>query len=125
MKPALSGKTILVVEDEYFIAADLKRALVATGATVVGPTGDLAAGLALAEEQPIDAALLDVNLEGAFSYPIADALAERDVPFLFLTGYDGWSLPETYRSIPRIAKPFSAASLLTAAEALIGVDAPL
>ena len=73
----------------------------------------------------IDAALLDVNLEGAFSYPIAAALTERDVPFLFLTGYDGWSLPETYRSIPRIAKPFSAASLLTAAEALIGVDAPL
>lgn len=106
MSNGLAGKHVLVIEDEYFIAADLKRALAAAGAEVVGPSGDLAAGLALLDARPIDVAVLDVNLEGDFSYAIADALTARDVPFLFVTGYDGWALPEAYRDAPRIAKPF-------------------
>ena len=72
---ALAGKRILVVEDEYFIASDLKRALAAVGATPVGPAGDPARGQALLDQGPVDGALLDVNLEGATSYPVADRLA--------------------------------------------------
>ena len=60
MTDALAGKRILLVEDEYFIASDLKRALQKAGAHVLGPVGVLDAGLALAE-QPVDAAVLDPN----------------------------------------------------------------
>ena len=102
----LEGRRILVIEDEYFIAADLKRALKENGATVIGPTGDLQCGLALVGSEEIDAAVLDVNLEGTDSYPIAEQLAERSVPYLLLTGYDSWSLPEDYKAVPKLPKPF-------------------
>lgn len=114
----LSGKHILVVEDEYFIASDVKRALKQAGAEVLGPVGSLEEGVALAEG-PIDAAILDVNLEGTFSYPIADRLAEGDVPYLFVTGYDSWALPDAYREIPRVAKPFSVPALIEAVGKLV------
>jgi len=107
MGEALAGKRILVVEDEYFIASDLRRMLRGEGAVVIGPVGNLAAGLSLAQ-QPIDAAVLDVNLAEATSYPIADRLGGLDVPYMFLTGYDGWSLPPAYRDAARLAKPFGA-----------------
>lgn len=96
----------MVIEDEYFVASDLKRAFGAAGAEVVGPTGDVAKGLTLVIADGIDCAVLDVNLEGADSYPIADALTQRGVPYLFVTGYDGWSIPERYRDAPWLGKPF-------------------
>ncbi|MBN8808250.1 MAG: response regulator [Sphingomonas sp.] len=114
----LAGKRILVVEDEYFIASDLKAALTRADAIVVGPAGNLDRALALAEGE-VDAALLDVNLEGSFSYAIADRLAARDVPYLFLTGYDSWALPDAYRDAPRAAKPFSTPAVLDMVERLI------
>lgn len=109
--PALSGKRILVIEDEYFIASDLKRALQAVDATVVGPAADLKGGLGLAD-QDLDAAVLDVNLEGATTYQLADRLRDRLVPYMFLTGYDGWALPELYRDVPRVSKPFQMKAVL-------------
>ena len=118
MEQALAGKRILVVEDEYYIASDLKRALLRAGAVPVGPTGDLPDALLLADG-PVDAALLDVNLEGAESYPVADLLAERSVPFVFLTGYDGWALPSAYRDAPRVAKPFGVHQVISALERLV------
>jgi len=120
VQPNLRDKRILVVEDEYFIASDLKRALGKVGATVVGPVGDLAAGLRLARSEAIDAAVLDVNLDGSMSYPLADALAEAEIPVLFLTGYDGWSMPDAYREAPRLAKPCSIPSVIGAVEKLCG-----
>lgn len=112
MAGSLAGKRILVVEDEYFIASDLARAFKAEGAIVVGPVGDLARGLRLAEES-LDAAVLDVNLEGAKSFEIADTLARRNIPYMFLTGYDDWALPASMQEIPRLAKPFTTRVLLT------------
>lgn len=117
MTGALTGKRVLIVEDEYFIAADLKRALKQEGAEVVGPVGNLAAGFQLADA-PLDVAVLDVNLEEALSYPIADRLRERSVPYLFLTGYDGWSLPTAYRSDARLAKPFAMPAVVEMLERL-------
>ena len=66
MTEGLTGKRILIVEDEYFIAADLKRALAEAGAIVVGPAGTLASAQALVDDD-IDLALLDVNLDGEHS----------------------------------------------------------
>lgn len=122
MANALAGKRILVVEDEYFIASDLKRALTAQGAHVVGPAGTLAQGLALVREAAIDAAVLDVNLDGANSYPIADELAGRGTPYLFLTGYDDWALPEAYRAVLHIAKPHPVERVLETVERLLVKD---
>lgn len=115
---SLAGKRILIVEDEYFIAADLRRTLTREGADIVGPVSNLQAGLDLTQE-PIDAAVLDVNLEEAMSYPIADELRNRSVPYMFLTGYDGWSLPPGYQNDARLAKPFATRSLVTMVEHLI------
>ena len=118
MPDSLTGKRVLVVEDEYFIASDLKRALTTEGAIVVGPVGSLAAGLSLAEE-PIDAAVLDVNLNEAMSFPIADKLRSRGVPYMFLTGYDGWSLPAQYRDAARLAKPFPPQNVVAMVRSLV------
>lgn len=115
----LSGKRILVIEDEYYIASDLKIALQKADAIVVGPVGDLGRGLALLDDDRLDAAVLDVNLEGAASYPIADRLTDRQVPYLFVTGYDDWALPDSYRQVPRITKPFTMPTVLAAIEQLV------
>ena len=121
MTEGLTGKRILIVEDEYFIAADLKRALAEAGAIVVGPAGTLASAQALVDDD-IDLALLDVNLDGEHSYPLANRLRERAVPFAFLTGYDRWALPPAYRDVPRLDKPFDLAHLIRqlTAIALVG-----
>lgn len=119
MAGMLAGKRVLIVEDEYFIAFDLKRALAQQDAIVVGPVAELDRGLALAGDEALDAAVLDVNLEDGMTFPIAAALADRAVPYMFLTGYDGWSLPEEYRSAPRLAKPFAMRAVLGCIEQLI------
>ncbi|WP_380871816.1 response regulator [Sphingomonas sp. DBB INV C78] len=108
----MAGKRILVVEDEFFIASDLNRALGREGAIVIGPVGQLEKGMSLANSERIDAAILDVNLDGKMSYPLADRLTELAVPYLFVTGYDGWSMPKEYDRLPRIAKPFSMMSVV-------------
>lgn len=122
MAGRLSGKRILVIEDEYFIASDLARALRKEDAVVVGPAGALGKGMTLLDGEPLDAAVLDVNLESDHSYPIADKLAERSVPYMFLTGYDGWALPEAYRNAPRVAKPFAVHTVLACVGELVGTE---
>jgi len=107
MSGDLTGKKILVVEDEYFIAADLKKELSGRGAVVIGPVGNLMSALSLIKSEQVDAAVLDVNLEGARSYPVMEELGRLSVPYMLLTGYDEWSLPEEWRNIPRITKPCS------------------
>jgi DNA-binding response OmpR family regulator len=120
MTEALAGKHILIVEDEYFIASDLKRALEQGSAVVLGPTGDLVRGIALANQEALDGAILDVNLDGDMSFAIADRLGDRDIPYIFLTGYDKWALPEQHRDAPRVSKPFAIRAVLDCLELVIG-----
>lgn len=115
----LADKRILVVEDEYFIARDLERALRAADAIVIGPVATLEQGLDLAATQALDAAVLDVNLAGERAFEIADRLTARDVPWTFLTGYDEWALPAPYRSASIVAKPFQADRIVRAIGALL------
>lgn len=117
----LAGKQVLVVEDGYFIATNLKQLLEESGAIVVGPVGNLAQGLALAEE-PLDAAVLDVSLRGTPSFPIADRLSNRNVPYVFLTGYDEWSLPSEYRDTARLAKPLPSTAIVTMVGTLLSEE---
>ncbi len=102
----LSGKRILVVEDEFFLGYLLEEDLKAAGATVLGPMNTLARALESATSETFDVAILDVNLSGQMIYPAADKLRERGVPFMFLSGY-GWAdFPERFRETPRVAKPY-------------------
>lgn len=114
MSDQLQGARILVVEDEYYIAADLRRALEGAGATVIGPAATVARGSELVADGDLDAAILDVNLEGEISTPIAELLTARSIPYLLLTGYDKWSLPEEFRTVPQILKPFQVEPVLCA-----------
>ena len=103
---ALQGRRILVVEDEYMMAEDLRCDLEEAGAQVIGPVPSVADALRLlATEMSIDAAILDVNLRGEKAYPVADALRERGIPFVLATGYERWALPDTYKDLPRCDKP--------------------
>jgi DNA-binding response OmpR family regulator len=115
----LTGQRVLVVEDEYFIADDIARALRMLGAEVIGPLPTREAALdAFASEERIDVAVLDINLRGEAIYPVADALRKRGVPFVFATGYDPASIPEPYRSVARWDKPFDPSALVAALAAL-------
>jgi len=88
---SLAGHRLMIVEDEYLIAADLKEALMQEGATVVGMASSVARGLELLEETNPDAVILDLNLRGEVSAPLAAALEDRNVPFVIVTGYgDSW-----------------------------------
>ncbi len=110
----LAGLKVLVVEDSYLIAEHVSDLLTQHGAEVVGPVGRLESGLKLVEEgTPVDGALLDVNLDGEFCFPIASALRQRHVPFAFLTGYDdGDIIPHDFAGAPRLGKPLDEAQLL-------------
>jgi CheY-like chemotaxis protein len=107
MNQALAGRRILVVEDEMLVAWLLEAMLSDLGCTVVGPASSVDQALAMLDVQPIDAALLDVNLNGQKSFPVADALAARGVLFAFSTGYHKDSLPNAYQGFPLLQKPFS------------------
>jgi len=112
----LEGRRILVVEDDYLVAQLLVDLLEDAGATVIGPVGWIDEAVALIEDesQKFDGAILDVNVHGKKSYPVADALAARSVGFVFATGYDAGVIEGKYRRYPRCEKPFSAPALVAA-----------
>lgn len=101
------GRRVLVVEDEMTIALMIEEMLQDLGALIVGPESRLDAALRLAAEASLDAAILDVNIRGGNSYPIADILADRGIPFVFCSGYNDWALEERHRDRPRLMKPYS------------------
>jgi len=100
-----------VVEDEMLVAWELEDALSGWGCTVVGPVGRVGKALAMLDAEAIDMAVLDVSLNGLRSYPVADALGARGVPFVFLTGYGKDSLPSGYQACPMLQKPFEQTEL--------------
>ena len=103
---------ILVVEDEYLLAADLENGLIDAGAIVIGPVATLESALDMIKaESQIDGAILDVNLSGLMAYPVADLLAQLQVPFVFTTGYDGDAIPSRFDHIPRCEKPYTMAKV--------------
>ena len=115
----LQGRSILVVEDEFFQAKDLAQALANAGARLVGPFPSLNATTdALKEGPSVDAAVLDINLRGRVVYGVADLMAERGIPFLFASGYDVDVVPAEHRGRPFLTKPFRIENLLVAVAGL-------
>lgn len=112
VEQSLQGRRILVVEDEYFLADDVRDALSEAGAEVLGPVPSVEEATALiAQEARIDAAVLDINLRGDLVFPVADALRARGVPFAFATGYDRWALPDRFADALRVEKPLQARNI--------------
>lgn len=112
---ALDGRKILVVEDDYLVAIALAEMLQAAGANVIGPLSDVQEALSFVEAgNPVDAAILDVDLHGRRSYPVARALAARQIRFVFATGYGQETMDQAYRACPRVQKPFDVRDLVNA-----------
>ena len=101
----LHSLRILVVEDNLLTADAIHDLLETGGCEVVGPVATIAAALELIARTPLDGAVLDINLAGELSFPVAAALIERDIPFLFLTGHDDLVVPPQYRGMRRLDKP--------------------
>ena len=108
MSDTLAGRRVLIVEDESLVAMLLETILEDMGCTPVGPASNIDDGLAMAQaEEPLDAALLDVNVAGRQVFPVAEALRERGVPFIFSTGYGEGGLPDEWRGQTTLQKPFT------------------
>ncbi len=108
MSPALR---ILVVEDEMMVAMLMEDMLQDLGHLPVGPAARLEAGMEMASSEILDLGILDVNLAGVKSFPIANLLTARGIPLIFATGYGRNGLDDLYPGVPVIAKPFSMANL--------------
>ena len=104
--PSVRGRRILVVEDEYMLAEDLREDLESQGAEVMGPVASVADAMDLLRSGPApDMAILDINLGGEMAFAVADALRAGAVPFIFATGYDAQAIPAAYADVPRSEKP--------------------
>ena len=96
---------MLLVEDEALVAMMIQECLAEFGYQVVGPICTASEAAARAKDGPLEAAVLDINLGDGAVYPIADMLAARGVPFIFVTGYDADSVDARFRKIPILQKP--------------------
>jgi DNA-binding NtrC family response regulator len=110
----LAGRRVLVVEDEYFIAEEMRQALAASGAEVLGPFAEVrVATAALKSGVTIDLALLDINVRSEMVFPLARALRSREVPFVFTTGYGKASLSPEFQDVELWQKPLDLSRALT------------
>ncbi|MEZ6016689.1 MAG: response regulator [Planctomycetota bacterium] len=102
----LSDRRILVVEDNFVLAESMRFALEEFGCTVVGPAPTSERALQLLAREAVDGAVLDIDLQGKSSAPVAEELTRRQTPFVFLTGYESAALlPEKFHSWTRLSKP--------------------
>jgi DNA-binding response OmpR family regulator len=120
MTRGLADRRVLVVEDEYIIALNIASELVDRGAVVIGPVGIVESALDAIKNTYLDAAILDLDLRGRKVFPVADALADRHVPFIFATGCEiSAGIPARHANVPRFEKPTPPAVLCGALEAAI------
>jgi DNA-binding response OmpR family regulator len=110
---------VLVVEDDYFIASDVRDSLEEMGCDVVGPYATIEEATAAMESESLDAAVLDVNLSGDAVYPLAGKLMGRRVPLLFVTGYSPEIISQKFAAVPRLTKPIMPRQLQKAVALLI------
>jgi CheY-like chemotaxis protein len=121
MDKSLSGHRILVVEDEMLNLAMLEDILTEAGCESVAAAATIDQAIALIDERPFDAALLDIKLKGEHTYAVADALAVRGVQFVFVTGNSVPDIERRYRDRPLLRKPFKEEKLI---EVLTGLLSP-
>jgi DNA-binding response OmpR family regulator len=110
---------VLVVEDEWLIAASLADVLTGAGYAIVGPAPRSADAFRLVGSTPLSAAVLDVNLRDETSFCIADKLAQKQIPFIFLSGYSSCDIPERFHDRRLLTKPVAPRELLGALARLV------
>jgi CheY-like chemotaxis protein len=120
MPESTASPRVFIVEDEYLIRMLLEDMLADLGFEIAAAVGGIAEASDLASNGKFDVAILDVNVDGSEIYPVADILAKRGVPFVFVSGYGEGSLAEPYRGRPALQKPFQAEQLKTTLNALLG-----
>jgi len=117
----LTGRRVLVIEDEYFLADDIMRALTALGARVLGPYGDLDEATAVVDRDiAIDAAIMDINLRNEMVFPLARVLRSRKVPLVFTTGYDKSSIAPEFQDVKLWGKPLDLKAMARELTSLLG-----
>jgi DNA-binding LytR/AlgR family response regulator len=114
----LARRRVLVVEDQYLVADEMRRAVQALGGEVIGPAPRAEIGLQLLGGEGVDLALLDINLGAEDVYPLAMELSRRGTPFIFATGCEPWIVAEEFRAAPRLEKPITAKALTDAIQRL-------
>lgn len=102
---------LLVVEDESLIAILIEETLLQLGYSLVGPAARLSQAIEMARNAEVDAAVLDINLHGEAVYPAAAILAERGIPFIFVTGYARHEIDKRFRNRLVLRKPFTGEDL--------------
>jgi CheY-like chemotaxis protein len=117
---ALENRRILVVEDEAIIALALEDMLIQIGCAVVGPAFSVTDGQRLAASEPVDGAVLDINVGGETSEAVARTLDSRGIPFLFSTGYGVSAVPHGFKDRPVLQKPYTLETLGRALERMMG-----
>ena len=105
------ARRVLVIEDEVLIGMLLEDMLTDLGYVIVGTASRLEEASGLARTVNCDLAILDVNLNGKESYPVAEILAARGIPFMFATGYGERGMPPAYQNRPTLQKPFQLETL--------------
>ncbi len=118
MPERLDGLTILVLEDDYLLAEDTRRALETAGATVLGPCRSASQAEALAKQTKPHCAIVDVNLGGGPNFEPARHFLAQGVPILITTGYDSSIIPEELRQYPCFQKPIQASKIVAAVSQL-------
>ena len=102
---------MLVVEDEALVAMMIQDFLTENGHAVIGPISRASEALLAAKEGDFDAAILDINLGDGMAYPVAEILAERGVPFVFVTGYEADTIDDRFSEVPVLQKPIERQTL--------------
>ena len=115
----LTGRHILVVEDEYYLATDAARALQGAGANVIGPVPTEDAARATLRDQRPDAVVLDINLGSGATFKLAEYLKDSGIPFVFVTGYDATAIPDEFKGIDCLEKPVHLRQIVTSISRLV------
>jgi CheY-like chemotaxis protein len=113
----LEGQRVLIVEDCYLMADAIHDILTAGGASIAGAANSVSTALRMIEILQIDLACLDVNLGCENSFPVADELTSRGIPFVFVTAYSSNMLPPIHRARPLVSKPVDPIELMHACQA--------
>ena len=120
----LNDKHVLVLEDEPIIGFALEDMLLDIGCAAVLLSTRLDEAMRLIDNERVDVAILDVNIHGERSYPVADALRLRKVPYIFASGYGDTEHPHEHRSVPTLVKPYNIDDIQAALHDALGINTP-
>ena len=109
---------ILIIEDEFLVSLEIAAVLTDAGYDVLEPAATVESALTGLDQEPVDAVILDRNLGGRDAHEVATKLKGRSVPFVFLTGYGPETVPQQFRDVPVIVKPFDDRQLVDFVQAV-------